>query len=171
MFPTCLGILHFNNTWHQRKRSLETINIRRNLNHSHIVNCIPEITIIKYHFKRKYILWRKRVSDVFVSSNKLCSSLNMFPDSKVHGANMGPIWGPQDPGGPHVGLMNLAIWVDTQRIILIVWCSGIHAEYGKHLGILTSDGLWQERLQTQPGLVAIIEETHEETKIWGTWTK
>ena len=25
------------------------------------------------------------------------------PDSKVHGANMGPIRGPQDPGGPHVG--------------------------------------------------------------------
>ena len=23
------------------------------------------------------------------------------PDSKVHGANMGPIWGRQDPGGPH----------------------------------------------------------------------
>ena len=24
----------------------------------------------------------------------------MDPDSKVHGANMGPIWGRQDPGGP-----------------------------------------------------------------------
>ena len=33
------------------------------------------------------------------------------PDSKVHGANMGPIWGRQDPGGPHVGPMNRAIWV------------------------------------------------------------
>ena len=32
------------------------------------------------------------------------------PDSKVHEANMGPIWGRQDPGGPHVGPMNLAIW-------------------------------------------------------------
>ena len=31
------------------------------------------------------------------------------PDSKVHGANMGPIWGRQDPGAPHVGLMNFAI--------------------------------------------------------------
>ena len=31
-------------------------------------------------------------------------------DSKVHGANMGPIWGWQDPGGPHVGPMNFAIW-------------------------------------------------------------
>ena len=33
------------------------------------------------------------------------------PDSKVHGANMGPIWGRQDPGGPHVAPMNSAIWV------------------------------------------------------------
>ena len=32
------------------------------------------------------------------------------PDSKVHGANMGPTWVPSVPGGPHVGLMNLAIW-------------------------------------------------------------
>ena len=32
------------------------------------------------------------------------------PDSKVHGANMGLIWGRQDPGGPHVGPMNFAIW-------------------------------------------------------------
>ena len=25
-----------------------------------------------------------------------------YPNSKVHGGNMGPIWGRQDPGGPHV---------------------------------------------------------------------
>ena len=36
-----------------------------------------------------------------------------YPDSKVHGANMGPTWGRQDPGGPHVGHVNLAIWVCT----------------------------------------------------------
>ena len=34
-----------------------------------------------------------------------------FPDSKLRGANMGPIWGRQDPGGPHAGPMNFAIWV------------------------------------------------------------
>ena len=33
-----------------------------------------------------------------------------IPDSKVHGANVGPIWGRQDPDGPHVGPMNLAIY-------------------------------------------------------------
>ena len=32
------------------------------------------------------------------------------PDNKFHGANMGPIWGRQDPGAPHVGPMNFAVW-------------------------------------------------------------
>ena len=36
--------------------------------------------------------------------------VQLHPDSKVHGANMGPTWGRQDPDGPHVGHMNLAIW-------------------------------------------------------------
>ena len=36
--------------------------------------------------------------------------IDVMPDSKVHGANMGPTWGRQDPGGPHVGHVNLAIW-------------------------------------------------------------
>ena len=38
------------------------------------------------------------------------------PDSKIHWANMGPIWGRQDPGGPHVGPMNFAI--DWQALVL-----------------------------------------------------
>ena len=36
------------------------------------------------------------------------------PNSRVHGANMGPIGGRQDPGGPHVGPMNFAIWGMTR---------------------------------------------------------
>ena len=36
--------------------------------------------------------------------------IQTVPDNKVHGANMGPIWGRQDPGGPHIGPMNFAIW-------------------------------------------------------------
>ena len=31
------------------------------------------------------------------------------PDSKVHGANMGPTWVLSAPDGPYVGPMNLAI--------------------------------------------------------------
>ena len=37
--------------------------------------------------------------------------LGSYPDSKVHVANMGPTWGHQVPGGPHVGHMNLDIMV------------------------------------------------------------
>ena len=36
------------------------------------------------------------------------------PDSKVHEANMWPIWGQQEPGGTHVGPMNFAIWEGMQ---------------------------------------------------------
>ena len=32
------------------------------------------------------------------------------PDGKVYGANMGPIWGQHDPGGPNDGPINFAIW-------------------------------------------------------------
>ena len=39
-----------------------------------------------------------------------CCHVICNPDSKVHGANKGPIWGRQVPGGPHVGPMNFAIW-------------------------------------------------------------
>ena len=39
----------------------------------------------------------------------------MYPDSKVHGANMGPTWVLSAPNGPHVGLMNLAIRVIIYR--------------------------------------------------------
>ena len=40
---------------------------------------------------------------------------DVIPDSKVHGANIGPIWGRQDPVGPRVGPMNVAIW-DTDYL-------------------------------------------------------
>ena len=44
----------------------------------------------------------------------------LLPYSKVHGANMGPTWGRQDPGGPHVGHINLAIWADTHRPVGVI---------------------------------------------------
>ena len=51
-----------------------------------------------------------------------------FSDSKVHGANMGAIWGQQDPSGPHVGHVSLAIWE------LVSWC---HTNVGPwHYGII-----------------------------------
>ena len=38
-------------------------------------------------------------------------SFSNFPDSKAHGANIGPTWVLSAPDGPHVGPMNLAIRV------------------------------------------------------------
>ena len=51
-----------------------------------------------------------------------------YPDSKVHGANMGPIWGRQYPSGPYVGPMNLAIWV----YIFLLW--HIYEMCSRHIG-------------------------------------
>ena len=45
-----------------------------------------------------------------------------FPDSKVHGANMRPIWVRQDPGGPHVDPKNSAIWGIYLEMGLINCC-------------------------------------------------
>ena len=40
--------------------------------------------------------------------------MGIFYNSKVHGANMGPIWDRQDPGETHVGPVNFAIWVGAR---------------------------------------------------------
>ena len=52
--------------------------------------------------------------------------LTMFtPDGKVHDAYVGPIWGRQDPDGPHVGDVNLAIWGTVMWLvvgfIILIW--------------------------------------------------
>ena len=47
--------------------------------------------------------------------------ITISPDSKVHGANMGPIWGRQDPCGPHVGPINFAIWVVNSSNEYWIW--------------------------------------------------
>ena len=61
------------------------------------------------------------------SYRALCAQ-QRTPDSKVHAANMGSIWGRQNPGGPHVGPMNLAIWdwyglfIDPFVLLLTIRC-------------------------------------------------
>ena len=46
------------------------------------------------------------------------NEIGNIPDSKVHGANMGPTWILSVPGGPHVGPMNLAI---RDELLCTVW--------------------------------------------------
>ena len=43
------------------------------------------------------------------------------PDSKVHGANMAPIGCRQEPGGPHVGPVNFAIWAVKTTLNIRCW--------------------------------------------------
>ena len=43
-----------------------------------------------------------------------------FPDSKVHGANMGPTWVLSAPDGPHFGPMRLAT-----RVVIVVICDEV----------------------------------------------
>ena len=53
-----------------------------------------------------------RVTDAYQFSTVPGDSLShwwLFPDSKVHGANMAPTWVLSAPGGHHVGPMNFAI--------------------------------------------------------------
>ena len=50
--------------------------------------------------------------------DNLVSAFNI-PDSKVHGANIEPTWVLSDPGGSHVGPMDLAIWDWLQLHVLL----------------------------------------------------
>ena len=79
-------------------------------------------------------IWLDIFADVFILSWKpgICYNcrqthvVNQYhsnaPDSKVHGAIIGPIWGRQDPGGPHVGPINFAIWSCNQQLRCKYWC-------------------------------------------------
>ena len=66
----------------------------------------------KYSQKRIYGNWHAykdlgHLKSIIGNGNiysmcNLCLILNHgYPDSKVHGVNVGPIWGRQDPGWPH----------------------------------------------------------------------
>ena len=53
---------------------------------------------------------KKNAKDIYLCLNLTSSQEPVsYPDSKVHGANMGTTWVPSAPDGPHVGPMNLAI--------------------------------------------------------------
>ena len=74
----------------------------------------------------RFCCWKSHFT--FLVSKQLCHGPNTYllvdlqytpqghvpilgaPDSKVHGANMGPIWGRQGSAAPHVDSMNFAIW-------------------------------------------------------------
>ena len=61
------------------------------------VSFLPSVLLdTSYFFNHKY---RPEVGN----------TLHPSPDSKIHGANIGPTWVLPAPGGPHVGPKNLAV--------------------------------------------------------------
>ena len=56
----------------------------------------------------------------------------LFPDSKVHRATMGPIWGREDPGGPHVVPINLVIRVMYVTRDTMLWLVDKFQRYNLH---------------------------------------
>ena len=74
----------------------------------------------------QYIIWNvianlvqavQIVSTLVIIRKTKWLDVEYNPDSKAHGANMGPICGRQNPGGPHVGPKNFAIWVNNVRSV------------------------------------------------------
>ena len=70
-----------------------------------------------------FVIYLTRSSNRFnkyaIKLNQNARQTRAYPDSKVHGANMGPAWVLSPLDRPHVGPMNLAIR-DTQRDILCI---------------------------------------------------
>ena len=68
-------------------------------------------TDVKLQRKKGSHTFHKQYPDVPIHFLSRPTTAQRFPDSKVHGANMGPTWVLSAPDRPHVGPMNLAIWV------------------------------------------------------------
>ena len=67
--------------------------------------------------------------------------VSFFPDSKVHGANMGPTWVLSAPDEPHVGPTNFGISVHLQNLNFIIM--GLEMELSQLIqvkGILRKHG-------------------------------
>ena len=75
---------------------------------------------------------------IFSRVERLQNFFNNIPDSKIRGANIGPIWGRQDPGGPHVGPMNFALG-DVYRFTVFMWATLFCRFVEVNILLMTSD--------------------------------
>ena len=67
-------------------------------------------TVVRSSYLHNGISYTGKITSLYWIRAQYLWSHCRNPDSKAHGANMGPIWGWQDPCGHHVGPMNFAIW-------------------------------------------------------------
>ena len=86
--------------------------------HTHLIRRFVQHywLFLKISLAREYLgknLSKSRKNGQTIKKSSLCMywtmSSEVNPDSKVHGANMGPNWVLSAPDRPHVGPMNLAI--------------------------------------------------------------
>ena len=88
---------------------------------------------------------------IYIVSHYISTQCCAIPDSKVHGANMGPIWGRQDPGGPHVGPMNFVIWdVLSWWYYLQVSSLTLEQSYDALVSVIQHWKIWVKSLITKP---------------------
>ena len=94
-------------------------------------------------------LWHGSTAPDNITTPNEAQQSHVYPDSKFHGANMGPIWGRQDPGGPHVGPMNFVICICSMGYSaclfkrLITWDIAV---YDPNILLATLATIWYQYL-------------------------
>ena len=122
--------VHYNTILYPTQQVYKTssVKLRSNFEHSQDTHTSPKRVI---HGCFSWVTWKGWPRDIgsalyivalypfsnhfellYIHSKRWQLHVMRYPNCKVHGANMGPIWGRQDPGGPHVGPLNFAIWVN-----------------------------------------------------------
>ena len=104
--------------------------------------------------KQVYSMWQ------IITSHKRHMPLQI-PDSKVHGANMGPVWGWQDPGAPNIGPMNFAIWDCIACVEMIYVIS--HCLSNETLDVWATITTWMKRLKAS---ATTAKWKHFPAKFW-----
>ena len=72
------------------------------------------------------------------------------PDSKIHGANLGPTWVLSAPNGPHVGPMNLAIREVTMTVVPVMatkWHARSYTQFVFDVFCCFKNGNFTQKLQ------------------------
>ena len=78
---------------------------------------------------------------IYASPELKSLSKYRFPDSKVHGANMGTIWVLSAPDEPYVGPVNLAIKVIIQFVKINNDCSWMWQNWSREIMVTCGTGL------------------------------
>ena len=76
---------------------------------------------LKINHHHAYVNQKIDMLQVKTENTWLHLSVKVLPDSKFHGANMGPTWVLSALDGPHVGPINLAIGAHFEVTGVDIW--------------------------------------------------